>query len=469
MSQTDGAAVPADPNAPVPKIQSSSDDIVRSPVLADVPVEKALPRNPRPAIMTGVFVLAIVVLGIGGWSISAPLSSGVIAPGVVIFEGRRQSIEHLEGGIVSEILVREGTEVKEGDVLFRLDTTQVGSRVARLSNLMLTNEAQSARLMAEINGTNEFVFSEELIRDAELGGWEGVLERELSVFHERRISLAGQIELLEVQSSQITIEISGLDAQEIAQDEQILLLNTEISDLQSLLDNDLIPRARVTGLRREAARLRGLNGEIIARRARAIEAISESRLQVSQLRQQFRQEAVSALRETENDIADLHEQLVSAKDILSRTDILAQQSGRVQNVTVTTVGAIIRPGVSLLEITPANDRLLVEARVAVEDIDAVSIGQSAEVRVSALNLRMTPAVFGDVRSVSGDRLVDERTQAGYFLIEINISQAELEKLGEQSISAGMPAEVILPTGEQTLINYLISPLTDAMRRGFLER
>ena len=469
MSQTDGAAVPAGLNTSATKTQLSSDDFASSPVRSDELAEKAPPHNPRPAIMTGIFVLAIVILGIGGWSFSAPLSSGVIAPGVVIFEGRRQSVEHLEGGIVSEIFVREGTEVQRGDVLFRIDTTQVGSRVARLNNLLLTNEAQAARLMAEINGTIEIVFSDDLVRDAELGGWQGILERERSIFYERRISLAGQIELLEAQSSQITIEIGGLNAQETAREEQISLLTTEIADLQTLLDNELVPRARVTGLQREAARLRGLNGEIIARRARAIESISESRLQIEQLRQQFRQEVVSALRESENNIADLVEQLVSAKDILSRTEILAPQSGRVQNVTVTSVGAIIQPGKTLLEIAPANDRLMVEARVAVGDIDAVSIGQSAEVRVSALNLRMTPAVFGDVRSVSGDRLVDERTQAGYFLIEISIPSIELEKLGEQSISAGMPAEVILPTGEQTLINYLISPLTDAMRRGFLER
>jgi HlyD family type I secretion membrane fusion protein len=469
MSQTDGAAAPADPTAPVLKIQSSTDTFATKPIRSEEPAEKALPRNPRPAILTGVFVLAIVVLGIGGWSFSAPLSSGVIAPGVIIFEGRRQSVQHLEGGIVSEILVREGTEVKQGDVLFRIDTTQVGSRVARLSNLLLTNEAQAARLMAEINGTNEIVFSDNVIRDAKLGGWESILDRERSIFDERRISLAGQIELLEAQASQITIEITGLNAQETAQEDQLSLLAKEISDLQTLLDNELVPRARVTGLQREAARLRGLNGEIIARRARAFESVSESRLQIEQLRQQFRQEVVSVLRETENTIADLDEQLVSAKDILSRTDILAPQSGRVQNVTITTVGAIIQPGRSLLEIAPANDRLMVEARVAVNDIDAVSIGQSAEVRVSALNLRMTPAVFGDVISVSGDRLIDERTQAGYFLIEINIPPAELEKLGGQSISAGMPAEVILPTGERTLINYLISPLTDAMRHGLLER
>lgn len=463
MSLTDGAAAPA------LKARSSTEEFASSAIKSGGRDDQALPSNPRPAILAGIVVLALVVLGIGGWSASAPLSSGVIAPGVVIFEGRRQKVQHLEGGIVAEILVREGSEVARGDVLFRLDTTQVRSRVARIRNLLFVNEAQSARLMAEINQADEVTFPENLVRDAELWGWNDILDRERAIFEERRRSLAGQIELLEAKAAQFMSEIGGLDVQEEAQEDQLRLLSREITDLSTLLANELVPRARVTSLEREAARLRGLNGEIVARRARAFESISESRLQAEQLRQQFRQEIVSAMRETENDISDLREQLISATDILTRTNIYAPESGRVQDVAISTVGSVIQPGQPLLEIAPIDDRLIVEARVAPQDIDSVSIGQLAEVRISALNLRMTPAVFGEVRSVSGDRVVDERAQAEYFLVQINISPGELEKLGGQRILAGMPTEVVLPTGERTLINYLISPLTDAMRRGLLER
>jgi HlyD family type I secretion membrane fusion protein len=408
-------------------------------------------------------------MGIGGWSVTAPLSSGVIAPGVVVFEGRRQSIQHLEGGIIAEIHVREGSEVERGDLLFRLDSTQVRSRVARIRHLLVANEAQSARLVAEVNEAKEVVFPDALVRDAELWGFSDIIERERAVFNERRRSLAGQIELLEAKESQFLIEISGLDVQEVALKEQIQILDTEIAELSTLLESELVPRARVTGLEREAARLRGLNGEIVARRSRAYQSISESRLQAEQLRQDFRQEVVTSLRETENEVSDLREQLLVAEDTLSRTDIYAPESGRVQNVVVTTLGSVIQPSQLLLEIAPLDDRLIVEARVAPQDIDSVSIGQQAEVRISALNLRMTPAVFGEVRSVSGDRIVDERAQAEYFLVQINILPAELEKLEGQRILAGMPAQVVLPTGERTLIDYLISPLTDAMSRGLLER
>jgi HlyD family type I secretion membrane fusion protein len=212
-----------------------------------------------------------------------------------------------------------------------------------------------------------------------------------------------------------------------------------------------------------------MNGEVVARRAQAHESIAEARLQAEQLRQQFRQDAVSALRETENEISDLREQLVSVMDILTRSDIVAPQSGRVQNVDVHTLGSIIQPGRPLMEIAPLDDTLMIEARVAPQDIDSVSIGQSAEVRISALNLRMTPAVFGTVRSVSGDSIVDESAQSTYFLAVIDIAAGELDKLGSQRVQAGMPAEVVLPTGERTLIDYLISPLTDALSRGLLER
>lgn len=463
MSSTDGAAVPA-LNA-----RSNTEEFASSAIKSGRRDDQALPSNPRPAILAGIVVLALVVFGIGGWSASAPLSSGVIAPGVVIFEGRRQKVQHLEGGIVAEIYVREGSEVERGDLLFRLDTTQISSRVARVRNLLFVNEAQSARLTAEINQANEVTFPESLVRDAEQWDWNDILERERAVFEERRRSLAGQIELLEAKAEQFMTEIGGLDAQEAAQNDQLQLLSREITDLRTLLENELVPRSRVTSLEREAARLRGLNGEIVARRARAFESISESRLQAEQLRQEFRQEVVSLMRETENEISDLREQLLAATDILSRTNIYAPETGRVQNVSISTIGSVIQPGQPLLEIAPSDDRLIVEARVAPQDIDSVSIGQQAEVRISALNLRMTPAVFGEVRSVSGDRLVDERAQAEYFLVQINIAPDELEKLGEQRILAGMPTEVVLPTGERTLINYLISPLTDALRRGLLER
>ena len=472
MSQADAAQVPARPDAevtePPPPVRPPVDGGRPGPVPPAAP-QAELPRNPRPAIFAGLLVLAVVVLGIGGWSTFAPLASGAVAPGVVVFEGRRQSVQHLEGGIIGEIHVREGMEVEQGDILFRLDPTQVRSRVTRIRNLLVINEAQSIRLMAELNELETLEFPEELRRDAEAWGWGGTLDREHAIFEERRDSLRGQIELLEATAGQIALEIEGLNAQEAAHDEQLVLISGEIADLRTLLANDLVPRSRVTALEREAARLRGMNGEIVSRRARAHESISESRLQIAQLRRQFRQDVVTALRETENEIGDLREQLISSLDILNRTEIRAPQTGRAQDVAISTIGSVVQPGQALMEIAPLRDRLLVEARVDPQDIDSVSLGQEAEVRLTALNLRMTPAIFGTVRSVSGDRITDTRAQTEFFLVQIEIPPSQLESLGGQRLQAGMPAEVVLPTGERTLINYLLSPLTDAMRRGLLER
>ena len=475
MSQADTALVAAPvPGGPGPR-RPQQPPVPPAPsggrpasAAADGP-ETPLPRDPRPAILFGFGVLAAVVFGIGGWSAYAPLSSGAVAPGVVVFEGRRQSVQHLEGGLIGEILVREGVEVERGDVLFRLDPTRAQSQVARLRNLLVINEAQAIRLMAELNNLDTVEFPEDLQREAEAWGRPGTLERERAIFEERRGALAGQIALLEAQAGQIGIEIEGLDVQRASHDEQLVLLAGEIADLRILLANDLVPRTRVTALEREAARLRGLNGDITARRARAHEEIAESRLQIEQLRRQFRQELVGDLRETENQIGDLRAQLVAALDVLDRAEIRAPQSGRVQDVAVTTVGSVVQPGQALLEIAPLHDRLMVEARVEPQDIDAVRVGQRAEVLLSALNLRMTPAVFGTVQSVSGDRVVDQRAMAEYFLVQIDIPPSELEKLGGQVVQAGMPAEVILATGERTLIQYLVGPLSDALRRGLLER
>lgn len=429
----------------------------------------AVPSDARPAILAGLLVVGITFVGFGGWAASAPLSSGAMGIGSVVFEGRRQVVQHLEGGIVAEIRVREGDIVEQGEMLVRLDPTQTVSRVTRIQNQLLTNQAQAARLRAEAANLTEINFPDNLLeREGEASVAE-VLQRERTIFEERQRSLKGQLELLEQKAIQLSREIEGLNAQEEGNAEQIVLVNREIEDLRPLLESGLVQRPRVTSLQREAARLRGANGEIAARRARANEGIAEARLQAEQTLQRFREEVVSLLRETENQISDLQQQLVSAIDILNRIEIHAPQSGIAQNVAVTTVGSVIQPGEALLEIAPMSDRLMVEARVAPQDIDSVSTGQQAEVRLSALNLRRTPAVFGTVLTVSGDKIVDSRLQTEYFLVQVNVPPEELTKLGDQRIQAGMPAEVVFPTGERTLLDYIVKPLTDALARGLQER
>lgn len=428
-----------------------------------------VPSDARPAILVGLLIVGMTFIGFGGWAASAPLSSGVTGIGAVVFEGRRQIIQHLEGGIVAEIRVREGDIVEQGETLIRLDPTQTLSRVTRIQNQLLTNRAQAARLRAETSDLPEIDFPDALLDREGDPAVADVLQRERSIFEERRHSLEGQIELLEQKSVQLSREIEGLDAQEAGNSEQIVFVNREIEDLRPLLEKGLVQRPRVTGLQREAARLRGANGEIAARRARANEAIAEAQLQAEQILQRFREDVVAQLRETENQISDLQQQLVSAIDILNRIEIRAPQSGIAQNVNVTTVGSVIQPGEELLEIAPMSDRLLIEARVAPQDIDSVSTGQQVEIRLTALNLRRTPAVFGDVLAVSGDKIVDTRLQTEYFLVQVNVPPEQLSKLGDQRIQAGMPAEVVFPTGERTLLDYIIKPLTDAMHRGLQER
>lgn len=463
---------------PTPVAQVESDTPETAPVGAGAnhlpkatkrPSPPPVPSDARSTIIAGALIVGVTFLGLGGWAASAPLASGVIAIGSVVFEGRRQVVQHFEGGIIAEIRVREGDRVEQGDVLLRLDPTQPMSRVARIRNLYETTAAQAARLRAEAADLPEITFPADLMAKAGDPEIANVLSRERSVFDERRRSLEGQLGLLATKAVQLEREIEGLDAQEESNADQIVLINREVDDLRPLLEQGLVQRPRVTALEREAARLRGASGEITAQRARANEGIAETKLQAEQIHQRFREDVVALLREAENQLSDLNQQLVSATDVFDRLEVRAPQTGTAQNVNVTTLGSVIRPGDDLLQIAPTSDRLLVEARVSPQDIDSVTAGQRAEVRLSALDLKRTPAVFGDVISVSGDRFVDARMEAEYFLVQINVPQEELDKLGGQSIQAGMPAEVVFPTGERTLLNYLIKPLTDAMARGLNER
>jgi HlyD family type I secretion membrane fusion protein len=433
------------------------------------PTPPPVPSDARSTILAGALIVGVTFLGLGGWAASAPLASGIIGIGSVVFEGRRQVVQHLEGGIIAEINVREGDRVEQGDLLLRLDPTQPMSRVARIRNIYATTAAQAARLRAEAASLPEVTFPEDLMAQSGDPEIADVLLRERSIFDERRRSLEGQLGLLAKKATQFEREIEGLDAQEESNADQIVLVNREIDDLRPLLDQGLVQRPRVTALEREAARLRGLSGEITSRRARANEGIAEAELQAEQIQQRFREEVVALLREAENQLSDLRQQLVSANDIFNRLEVRAPQGGIAQNVNITTVGSVIQPGEPLLQIAPMSDRLLVEARISPQDIDSVASGQRAEVRLSALDLRRTPAVFGNVVSVSGDSIVDARLQTEYFLVQINVPVEELEKLGGQRLQAGMPAEVVFPTGERTVLDYLIKPLSDALRRGLHER
>jgi len=430
----------------------------------------ALPRSARGTILTGSLLIGVTFFGFGAWAALAPLSSAVVAPGTMIAEARRKTIQHYEGGIVAEVLVKEGDLVQRGTELFRLDPTQPASRADRLRHQLQSRWSQVSRLRAERDNAEKITLVDELAASRFEPAVAEIIAGEQRLFEERRRSIQGQIELWDQKGTQLGLEIQGLDAQEVSKIEQSRIIKLEIADVRPLLEKGLIQRPRVFALEREASRLDGEAGELVARRARSNEQIAEAKLQILQLRQKFREEVVTQLREAETQVADLAQQLSAARDVLNRLVIVAPEAGIAQSVAITTVGAVITPGQPLLEIAPTSVEPLIEARVATINAHDVQIGLTTEVRFSALDQRRVKPVFGTVSAISGDRLIDRNTGQDYFLVQVAVPPAEYAaKLDGQKVHAGMPVEVMVQTGSRTFLNYLVHPLTAALARSLKER
>ncbi|WP_099866391.1 HlyD family type I secretion periplasmic adaptor subunit [Pararhizobium haloflavum] len=425
------------------------------------------PRSAKGTVLAGAVIVGVTFFGFGAWASYAPLASAVTASASVVSEGRTQVVQHLEGGIVAEVNVREGQMVERGEVLFRLDPVQAASRADRFRNQLHARQVQAARLRAERDDRAEIDFPEHIL-ERESSDIQAMIEGEQRLFLERRQSFEGQIELLEAKIIQFNLEVNGLNVQEGSKREQIRLITEELDSLRPLLEKGLVARSRLLALEREAARLEGEVGDIESRRARANESATEARLEMEQLKQQFREEVVAELREVETQIADLEEQLTAAEDVMSRLNIHAPTTGVAQNVAVTTLGAVISPGEPLLEISPEQAELVVAARVTPLDVHDVKLGQRAEVRFVALDVRKLPSIFGEIRSVSGDRIVDQSNNTEYFLVQVSVPPEEMKKLGDQTVHPGMPADIIVPTGSRTFMDYLLRPLSDAITRGLNE-
>jgi len=431
--------------------------------------ERGPPTNPRPVALLGLLVIAVMFGGLGTWAATAPLDSAVIAPGTIIVEGNRKTIQHLEGGIVDEILVDEGDIVQAGDVLLRLNSTKASANASLYRKTLHETLALEARLLAEQAGADSISFPDELIAAVGDPEVQDLIDNQTEQFIERRRSLDGRIAILKQRISQYQQEIVGLKAQHASLLRQLEIYNDELVGLRDLFEKGNYPRTRILAMEREVAALEGTVGSTIADIARAEKGIGETKLQIIQNRQEFREDVVGRLRETRNEMGQVREKLVVAEDTLARIDIRSPLAGSVQSIEVHTEGGVVRPGDTLMEVVPLDDRLVIEGQISPTDIDAVHVGLKAEVRLSALSMRSTPIILGTVTSVSSDRLVDERENKAYFRIQVEVPDEELEKLGDQTLTAGMPAEVVIKVGERTMLDYIIKPMTDYLAKAFTEQ
>ncbi len=413
-------------------------------------------------------VILLLVGGLGIWAALSKISGAVVANGVVVVESNVKRVQHQEGGIVQEINAQDGDLVAAGDLLLRLDDTVTRANLAIVSKQLDELHAQQARLVAERDNAPDIPFPENLIQRVDEPEILAAVSGQHALLKARRASLKGRKEQLREQITQFQKQIDGFVAQQISKAEEILLIERELSDLESLFAKGLIPASRINALRRDRARLIGERGGFIAQIAQAKEAISERRIQILQIEEDARAEVLQQLQDTQSRIAQLTEQEIAAKDELRRVDIRAPRSGYVHQLAVHTVGGVIGPGETAMLIVPQEDLLIIEAQIPPTDVDRLYRDQSVVVRFPNFDQRTTPELMARLLSVSPDLEVDETTGLSYYQARLALSDGENEKLGDKVLVPGMPVEAFIVAGERTVLSYLLKPLADQITHAFRE-
>ena len=427
------------------------------------------PRNARRPILVGYALVAATFFGLGGWASVAQIDSAVVTQGNIAVESNRRTIQHLEGGIVSEIFVKEGAAVEAGDLLLRLDPTRPRAQTAILQIELESQLAIMARLTAEREGRARVVFPAELLAKGNDPNVREVLATQVAIFEARMAALLGQRSILEQRVQQFNEQVVGLRALERSKRAQRQLIEEELNSLSGLLDQAIVTRSRVLALQREASRLDGEIGEHVSAIARAQQGAGEARLQILQLEKARQDEIAQQFRDAQSRSFQVREQLVAAEDSLRRIDVVAPISGTVLNMSLFTEGGVLAPGAPIMYIVPANDELIVETQIAPTEIDTVKSGTEVTIRFSTSGSRLLPTIQGVLDVLSPDRISDTRTGIAFYTARVRIPAEELRRLdGKMKLHAGMPVEVLIKRGERTLLEYLVQPLTNSLAKAFRE-
>jgi HlyD family secretion protein len=420
-------------------------------------------------LRTGLRILVLTTLLGGGWFALVPLAGAVVVPGNLVVQSNVKAIQHPTGGVVAEIKVQNGTRVSAGDLLVRLDATQAQASLQVISKQLDEVRAKIGRLTAERDGLSRIENPPELTARATDETVKSLLVSEASLFNARYTARQSQKDLLQSRVGQLTEEITGFEAQVVSKTKQVELITGELAGVQELYDKHLVPLPRLTALQREAARIDGERGQLTSSIAETKSKIGEAQLQIVRLDQDFRTEVVKDLGEAQGKEAELVERSVAARDLLDRIEIRAPTSGVIHQLTMHTIGGVIRAGDTIMEVVPDTDDLQIEARLQPNDIDQVHRSQTAFVRFTAFNQRTTPQLTGTVDYVSADISKDQQTNASFFTVRIVLSEDERRRLAGQQLVPGMPAEVFMQTGSRTMMSYIFKPIVDQMRRAFVEQ
>ena len=434
--------------------------------LPDIDVEHA--DDARRIVRAGLAVIAVLVIVIGGWLAFAPLSGAVIAPGFLRVDTYRKTVQHQEGGIVSEILVREGQVVKAGEPLLILGDVRVSAGFESNRTQLDGELARQGRLQAERDLTSAVRFSDSLAKRSQDARVAELMQRESALFRVRRSVLDSQVQLLHSQTGETRGEIAALESEIKADDTSIRLQQEELDANEQLIAQGFISRVHVLGLKRNVADYESRRGQNMAERAKARQKISELELRILGLRNTYMQQAADELKDNTAKVFDLEERMRASRDASDRQTVTAPVAGSVVDLKVTTVGFTVGPREPMMDIVPANPDLIVEARIRPEDINNVSQGASADVRLTSFKQRLVPVVVGKVSYVSADRLTERQTGSPYYAAYIRIDPASLAAAGNLHLQAGMPAEVYVRTASRTPLLYLLDPVMGYIRKAMRE-
>lgn len=440
-----------------------------SPLAGMVVGDEAARRSARRWALAGLATLALTFGAAVAWSSLAPLSSAVVAQGIVKVESSRKKVQHPEGGVVKAILVKEGDVVNAGDVLVRIDSTRADAAHGLVVGGRDVAFATLARLQAEREGRASISFPASLMQRAAEPQVAEAMQTQQSLFNARRSARAGEVNILEEQIGALQGEIEGFESQRRAKNEQIGSLTQDLKSLTELDAVGMVEKTRLRALERELARVRGERDELISRIASTRTAISEKGLRKFQVQKGFQEDVAAELRKAQAEHFDLRERENTTRRTLEQTEIRAPAAGTVTEMKIHTAGGVVLPGELLMEIVPSADRLSIEGRVLPQDIDRVQLGQGAGLKLHAFNSRTTPELNGQLLYVAADASTDPRTELSYFVVKVGISGSELLRLNGERLLPGMQVDIFIRTGERTFLSFILQPLSDSMKKAWLER
>lgn len=422
----------------------------------------------RRHALFGVGAIALFAVALGGWAGTTHIAGAVIAQGNIVPREGTKRVQHPEGGVVTKILVRDGDRVEAGQLLVELDTTTVAANLAVIMSQLSAAFALEARLTAESTGNPEITLP------AATANWPDPALSELVAAQRRQMASraaaqAGLNTQLQEQIGQLGEQIAGFEAQSAAVEEQIALLSAEVADSQALFQQGFMEESRLNASRRALSELQGQAGSLTAAIAGARTEIAASRARMAENAASFRSDVLGELREAGLQIAELMQQKIAAEDRLKKLEIRAPQAGTVHESIVRTVGGVVAAGETLMQVVPPNDRLVLDARVSPLDVDKLSVGQPATIRLVGLDIRSTPELVASVETISPDLTRDETTGVAYYTLRLNLEPSEIARLpAGQHLTAGMPAEAFLRTADRTVLSYLIGPLEAQLSHAFRE-